>query len=248
MNDVMSVDVRMEADEMVTDSRNVAAVFGKAHNHVMRDIEDLKKDVSNFGQIFHETYMPDTYGRDQRVYLMNRDGFTLLAMGFTGSEAMQFKLKYLEAFNKLEAFYNSPEQIMTRALRIAEKNIEKLNSTIIRQSAVIEQQKPKALFADAVSSSKTSILIGDLAKLICQNGVQIGQKRLFNWVRENGYLMRGGSSFNLPQQRYIEQGLFEIKESTFQNPDGSVRITKTTKVTGKGQVYFVQKFLGGANG
>lgn len=106
-----------------------------------------------------------------------------------------------------------------------------------------ERMKPKEIFADAVNASKTSILIGELAKLISQNGVQIGQNRLFSWLRDNGYLMRGGSSMNLPQQRYIEQGLFEIKESSISNPDGSVRVTKTTKVTGKGQIYFINKFL-----
>lgn len=106
-----------------------------------------------------------------------------------------------------------------------------------------ERMKPKEIFADAVNASKTSILIGELAKLIAQNGVQIGQKRLFSWLRDNGYLMRGGSSMNLPQQRYIEQGLFEIKENSITNPDGSVRVTKTTKVTGKGQIYFINKFL-----
>ena len=104
--------------------------------------------------------------------------------------------------------------------------------------------KPKEIFADAVATSKTSILVGDLAKLICQNGYQIGQKRLFDWLRNNGYLVKSGSSYNMPMQRYVEQGLFEVKESNVQNPDGSVRTTRTTKVTGKGQVYFVNKFLG----
>ena len=103
--------------------------------------------------------------------------------------------------------------------------------------------KPKEIFADAVATSHTSILIGDLAKLICQNGYQIGQKRLFEWLRENNFLIKSGSSKNMPQQRYVEQGLFEVKESNVQNPDGSVRITRTTKVTGKGQIYFVNKFL-----
>ena len=112
-----------------------------------------------------------------------------------------------------------------------------------RLAAENERMKPKEIFADAVNASKTSILIGELAKLIAQNGVQIGQKRLFSWLRDNGYLMRGGSSMNLPQQRYIEQGLFEIKENSITNPDGSVRVTKTTKVTGKGQIYFINKFL-----
>jgi anti-repressor protein len=107
----------------------------------------------------------------------------------------------------------------------------------------IEQDKPKVLFADAVNTARTSILIGDLEKLIKQNGVEIGQKRLFDWLRNNGYLMKYGSSRNMPTQKSMEMDLFEVKESTINNPDGSVRITKTPKITGRGQVYFVNKFL-----
>lgn len=143
----------------------------------------------------------------------------------------------------LEKAWNTPEQVMARALKLADKTIEKLQSDNKRLEKKIEQDKPKTIFADAVSTSKTSILIGYLAKLICQNGVQIGQKRLFEWLRQNNYLIKSGSSRNMPQQRYVEQGLFEVKESNVQNPDGSVRITRTTKVTGKGQVYFVNKFI-----
>lgn len=107
------------------------------------------------------------------------------------------------------------------------------------------RMRPKEVFADAVATSHTSILIGDLAKLLKQNGVDIGQKRLFSWMRENGYLIkRQGSDWNMPTQRSMELGLFEVKESTVNNPDGSVRINKTTKVTGKGQQYFINKFLG----
>ena len=143
----------------------------------------------------------------------------------------------------LEKAWNTPEQVMARALKLADRTIEQLKSDNKVLEQKIEQDKPKTIFADAVSTSRTSILIGDLAKLICQNGVQIGQKRLFDWLRDNGYLIKCGSSKNMPMQRYVEQGLFEVKESTVQNPDGSVRITKTTKVTGKGQIYFVNKFL-----
>ena len=144
--------------------------------------------------------------------------------------------------NSAEA-WNTPEQIFARALKMADREIEKLKSNNAMLLEDVERMKPKEIFADAVSTSHTSILIGDLAKLICQNGFQIGQKRLFEWMRNNGYLMKGSSSRNMPMQRYVEQGLFEVKESNVQNPDGSVRITRTTKVTGKGQVYFVNKFL-----
>lgn len=133
----------------------------------------------------------------------------------------------------------SDEELMAKALLVA-------NNKIAERDKIIEQMKPKEIFADAVATSHTSILVGDLAKLICQNGYQIGQKRLFDWLRANGYLIKTGSSYNMPMQRYVEQGLFEIKESNLVNPDGSVRITKTTKVTGKGQIYFVNKFLKGA--
>jgi anti-repressor protein len=138
----------------------------------------------------------------------------------------------------------SDAELMAKAILVAQRTIEEKNKVIEQQRQKIEADKPKTIFADAVSTSKSSILIGDLAKLICQNGYQIGQKRLFQWMRDNGYLMKKGFSYNMPMQRYVEQGLFEVKESNVQNPDGSVRITRTTKVSGKGQVYFVNKFLG----
>ena len=140
----------------------------------------------------------------------------------------------------------SDEELMAKALLVANNKIAERDKIIEQKQARIEQMKPKEIFADAVATSHTSILVGDLAKLICQNGYQIGQKRLFDWLRANGYLIKSGGSYNMPTQRYVEQGLFEIKESNLVNPDGSVRITKTTKVTGKGQVYFVNKFLKGA--
>lgn len=143
----------------------------------------------------------------------------------------------------LEKAWNTPEQVMARALKIANRTIDNLKAENVMLVERNKEMKPKAIFADAVATSRTSILIGDLAKLICQNGYQIGQKRLFEWLRNNGYLCKSGSSRNMPMQRYVEQGLFEVKESNVQNPDGSVRITLTTKITGKGQLYFVNKFL-----
>lgn len=141
----------------------------------------------------------------------------------------------------------SDDELLSKALLVAHNKIAERDKIIEQKQARIEQMKPKSIFADAVATSRTSILIGDLAKLICQNGYQIGQKRLFEWLRNNGYLCKSGSSRNMPMQRYVEQGLFEVKESNVQNPDGSVRITRTTKITGKGQLYFVNKFLGKEN-
>lgn len=142
----------------------------------------------------------------------------------------------------LEKAWNTPEQVMARALKIANNEIEKLkadNRVLIEDT---ERMKPKEIFADAVSASEMSILVGELAKIISQNGYKIGQNRLFAWLRDNGYLMKGGSSKNMPTQKSMEQKLFEIKETTINNPDGSIRINRTPKVTGKGQVYFVNKF------
>ena len=113
-----------------------------------------------------------------------------------------------------------------------------------RLSEQIEADKPKVIFADSVSAAKSSILVGDLAKLLKQNGVNIGQNRLFEWLRQNGYLIKDGTSKNMPTQRAADMKLFEVKVRTVNNPDGSIRETKTTVVTGKGQVYFVNKFLG----
>lgn len=140
-------------------------------------------------------------------------------------------------FIQIEKEYNNPEKIMARALRIAEQELSTLKIKA-------EEMKPKALFADAVSASHTSILVGDLAKLLRQNGVDIGANRLFEKLREKGFLMKSGSSKNMPTQRSMEQGLFEIKEGSYINSDGVNVVTKTTKVTGKGQVYFVNLFLG----
>lgn len=140
------------------------------------------------------------------------------------------------------------DELLAKALMVANNKIAERDRIIEHQKAKIEYDRPKTIFADAVATSNTSILVGDLAKIICQNGVQIGTKRLFSWLRDNGYLMKNGSSYNMPIQRYVQQGLFEVKERSIQNPDGSVRITITPKVTGKGQLYFVNKFLGGDNG
>lgn len=148
-----------------------------------------------------------------------------------GKQARQY-------FLQLERDWNSPEKVMARALQIAEKKINSLSERI-------EQDAPKVLFADSVTASHTSILVYDLAKLIRQNGVDIGGNRLFAWLREHGYLVRrkGGTDYNMPTQRSMELGLFEVKETVITHADGHTSVNRTPKVTGKGQVYFVNKFL-----
>lgn len=140
-------------------------------------------------------------------------------------------------FLQVEKAWNSPEMIMKRALQFADKKIETMQEKI-------NMDKPKVLFADSVTASHTSILVGDLAKLLKQNGLNIGANRLFVLLRERGFLIkRKGTDWNMPTQRSMEMDLFEIKERTHSNPDGSIKITRTPKVTGKGQVYFINKFL-----
>lgn len=150
--------------------------------------------------------------------------------------------QYRQYFLDLEKAWNTPEQVMARALKIANSEIDKLKADNRALIADAERMKPKEIFADAVSSSKDSCLIGDLAKIICQNGYKIGRNRLFEWMKTNGYLIKGGSSKNMPTQKAMEMKLFEVKETTITTPDGSTNVKRTTKVTGKGQVYFVNKF------
>ena len=147
-------------------------------------------------------------------------------------------------FIGVEEKWNSPEAIMARALQLSNVKLKQLETTVTDLQKQVEQDKPKVLFADSVTASSSSILIGELAKLIKQNGVDIGQRRLFEWMRTNGYLIkRKGSEYNLPTQRSMEQGLMEIKETSVVHT-GYTTISKTPKVTGKGQVYFINLLVG----
>ena len=140
-------------------------------------------------------------------------------------------------FIQVEKDFNSPEKIMARALLMADQKVHKLE-------AKIEADRPKVLFADAVSASKSSCLIGELAKILKQNGINIGQNKLFQWLRTHGYLIsRRGESWNQPTQKSMQLGLFELKKTNINHPDGHTTVTTTTKVTGKGQQYFINKFL-----
>ena len=192
-------------------------------------------------------------GRQGNANCVNEYGLYSIVLASRKPEAKKFKRwithEVIPSIRKHGGYIAGQEsmtddQLLAKALLVAQSKIAERDQIIAKKQERIEQMRPKEVFADAVATSKHSILIGDLAKLICQNGYQIGQKRLFQWMRKNGYLMTQGSSYNRPKQRYVERGLFEIKESTVNNPDGSVRITITPKVTGKGQLYFINKFLG----
>ena len=138
---------------------------------------------------------------------------------------------------------DTPETIMAKALLIAEKTMNNQKAIIEQQQNIIKQQSPRVLFAQAVETSSRSILIGELAKILNQNGINIGQNRLFQVLRQRRYLGQGGEYYNIPTQRAMDLGLFEIKKTSITKPDGTVLVSTTAKVTGKGQVYFVEKFL-----
>lgn len=240
MNDII---LSMQNGEPVVSSRQIAENFDKNHRDVLRAVDNLKEDVRNFAQMFFESTEPDRYGREQRAYLMNRDGFTLLAMGFTGKAALEWKLKYIAAFNEMEKkLTEQPQltrsQLLATALIAAHEELEEKDKQIAELT-------PKGVFADAVSASSQSILVGEMAKLLSQNGIQMGQNRLFAWLRENGYLIkdRKRTDYNMPTQKSMELRLFEIKETSIAHSDGHTSINKTPKVTGIGQVYFVNLFL-----
>lgn len=188
-------------------------------------------------------------GQNRQMYIINESGLYALIFGSKLESAKRFKhwvtSEVLPSIRKhgvyaVDELLANPEMAI-KAFTALKEEREK-NKAL---EADNQRMKPKEIFADAVSTSHTSILIGDLAKLLKQNGVETGQKRLFEWLRENGYLIkRKGADWNMPTQKAMEMKLFEVKESTVNNPDGSVRINKTTKVTGKGQQYFINKFIG----
>lgn len=237
------IHIVIENNQPITTSRNVAENFDKQHKHVLEAIDELTEGLAeNSANLFYETeYVHPQNKRTFREIYMTKDGFTLLAMGFTGKKALEFKLAYIDQFNEMEHQLknNLPGTYKEALLQLVEQVDQK--EQLEKQ---IQLDAPKVLFADAVSASHTSILVGDLAKLLRQNGVDIGQNRLFEWLRDHGYLIsRKGESWNSPTQYSMDRGWFEVKERTHQEPNGSVRITKTTKVTGKGQQYFINKFL-----
>lgn len=233
-----------ENDDIYFVGKDVAEVLGYTNtrkalaDHV--DPEDKKDGVT----------IRDSIGRDQTPVVINESGLYSLVLSSKLPSAKRFKRwitsEVLPALRRqggymLTSENETPEQIMARALKIADEALK-------RKDALIDELKPKALFADAVSVSKNTCLVGELAKLMRQNGVDIGQNRLFERLRQDGYLCRHGSNHNVPTQRSLDLGLFVIKENVIPHADGHTTLHRTPKVTGKGQRYFIEKYvLNGGN-
>lgn len=187
-------------------------------------------------------------GKKYPCYKITKKGCEFIAHKLTGVKGTEFTAKYINKFHEMEQIIadHIPQgkELLALAVLEAQKTIEDLqasNTALIKDN---ERMRPKEIFADAVTASDTYILVGELAKILKQKGINIGQNKLFQWMREKGYLIkRKGIDWNMPTQKAMEMKLFWIEERTITNPDGTVKIRKTTKVTGKGQQYFINKFL-----
>lgn len=251
MNDIIQSEVVYKTNRgtPVTDSVKVARVFEKQHKNVMKSIRNILGSAQNLAnqKWFAETTYTDAQGKRQPMFLMNRDGFSLLTMSLTGEKAMAFKVAFIEQFNRMEQAIKelapaapAIPQTFAQALRLAAEQAE----TIEAQQKQLEAQAPKVAFATAIINSPSSCGIDELAKLLKQNGIDMGEIRLFQWLREKGYLCNLGTARNQPTQKALEMGLFELKPQTWTNPKtDEVMTTTRTMVTGKGKEYFINKFL-----
>ena len=248
----------MEKNLQIIDERKLLGKDFKIYG----DIENplfLAKDVANWIEHSNPRVMLNTVdetekvvnnvytlGGSQESWFLTEDGLYEVLMQSRKPIAKQFKKEVKKILKSIrmngmyatDKLLDNPDLAIQAFTKLKEER-EKRKALEIK----IEEQKPKVIFAEAVETSKTSILIGELAKIIKQNGYNIGQQRLFDWLRENGYLIkRQGTDHNMPTQRAMELGLFEIKETAVTHSDGHITVNKTPKVTGKGQIYFINKF------
>ena len=225
--------------EMMT-SLQIAEVTGKLHKDVLEAIRNMEPAwVKVNGRKFPLVEYKDAKGEMRPMYQLNKTERLYVATKFNDEARAKLVIRWEELERERMAGGFQIPQNFSEALRLAAEQAERVEV----QQKQIEAMKPKALFADAVATSDRSCLVAELAKILQQNGVNIGQNRLFDWLRKNGYLCSKGEYYNRPTQRAMEMGLFEVKKTAINKPDGSVLVSCTTKVTGKGQVYFVNKFL-----
>ena len=231
------MELLQDNNKQTISSREIAELTGKEHKNVLADCDKLNENykVMGLAEISADQYT-DQWNRKQRHYLLTKLQKFDLMTGYS----VELRIKVNRRWAELEAKeLNQIPQSFSEALKLAYEQSLKIEE----QQKQLEAQAPKVLFTEAVMGSSSSCLIGELAKIITQNGYQIGEKRLFKWLRENHYLGIKGERYNIPNQQYIEQGLFELKKGTRSGNNGVMHTTITTKVTGKGQVYFVNKFL-----
>lgn len=242
--------------KILASSLEVAEKFGKRHDHIMRDINTLLFDSPILGsEMFLESSYPSR-GKEYKFYEMNRDGFSLLCMGFTGKKALEWKLKYIEAFNsmedrllasnnlteeerlKLQLFSKNPSEVASAHNKLVDLATAPLISTI-------EEQKPKAEFHDTVRSTNNSISIGKFSGVVQNNPKlkKFGRNNMFKWFRENGYLCTSEDLKNKPTQKALSGGYMEFVENVAETPYGNLVTTYQPLVTGKGQIYFIKKLL-----
>ncbi|MCU7583623.1 phage regulatory protein/antirepressor Ant [Riemerella anatipestifer] len=234
-------------NEQKMSSREIASLTGKNHQHVLRDCDKLNEHyeemgLSKIGQGYYTH--PNTGSQKHREYLLTKMQCFDLLTGYRTDLRIKVNRRWAELEEQAQQV-TLPTTYKEALLELIKKEEEKevLLLQNQEQQAQLEAQAPKVLFTEAVMGSKTSCLIGELAKVITQNGYEIGERRLFKYLRENGYLGRKGERYNIPNQKYVEQGIFELKKGTRSGSGGVMHTTITTKVTGKGQVYFVNKFL-----
>ncbi|MCR9038570.1 phage antirepressor KilAC domain-containing protein [Bacillus sp. L381] len=243
-NGIFQVEAKIEDDQILFNVEQVAKSLG--FTQTKNNKEYIRWETINR---YLNKYLSQEVGKgdfipESLVYK--------LAFKASNQIAEQFQdwlaIEVIPTIRKTGGYVANDEQFIQTYLSHVDEHTKLLFKTTLHtlkeQNKQIESMKPKALFAEAVEASESSVLVGELAKIIQQNGVKIGPNKLFQWLRDNGYLIRKtGESFNLPTQRSMDMGLFEIKKRTMNNPDGSIRTTRTPKVTGKGQIYFVNKFI-----
>lgn len=224
-------------------SREIAELTNKQHKHVLVDCDKLNENYAILGlaEISAGVYNhPNTGNQQHREYLLTRMQTFDLMTGYNIELRIKVNRRWEELETKAKQIdFSNPTTVLQLAQNWADEQKKRQEA-----ESLLHAQKPKVLFAEAVEASHSSILIGELAKILKQNGVEIGQNRLFIWLRENGYLIsRRGSDYNMPTQKSMELGLFEIKETVISHSDGHISVSKTPKVKGKGQTYFINKLL-----
>jgi anti-repressor protein len=242
----MNILVRIEHGQPVTDSLIVAEVFGKNHADVLRDTSNQINKLNEAGEQvwslrnFAESDYTNERGRKYPKFNLTEEAFAIIAMSYVTPVAMKMKVRFLEEFKRMRQQLTAPQipQSLSEALFLAATLAEEKEALQLQAAA----DRPKVIFAEALEVSDDSILVGELAKLLKQNGINIGEVRLFKWLRQNGYLVKTGSEYNMPTQRSMELKIMEIKVGQRLSTSDGFKATRTTKITGKGQIYFINKF------